>query len=73
MMHYESAQAQMEEQMRKAAIWRMQRVAIEARKQARKHARKSARTTSWLDAISKALGGNAGRSADGVGDSFSDN
>ena len=55
---YESVQARMEEQMRKAAVWRMKRAALDVHKQTRKNVRKNQRTGSWLAAISKALGGN---------------
>lgn len=71
MINYESAQAHMEEQMRKAAVWRMQRVAMDARKQNRKNVRKSHRSGSWIASISKAFGGNV-KSTDAA-DSFSNN
>jgi len=72
MVNYESAQAHMEEQMRKAAVWRMQRAAVDARKATRKNSRKAEKTGSWIAAISRAFGGNFKGSADGA-DSFSDN
>ncbi len=85
MVHYETAQAHMEDQMRKAAVWRMQRAAMDARKAARKTAHKHAgkqengaqRSGSWMDTIRKAFGGNiTGGSLHGdpeAADSFSGN
>jgi hypothetical protein len=72
MVHYESAQAHMEEQMRKAAVWRMQRAALDARKAARKSTHKAKRSGSWIAAISKAFGGNFKGETEAA-DSFSDN
>lgn len=72
MVSYESAQAHMEEQMRKAAVWRMQRTAMEARKAASGHAPKVERSASWIAAISKAFGGNFLGKGDAA-DSFSNN
>lgn len=51
---YEMAQAQVEDQMRKAAVWRMQRAAMDGRKRATKSA--SAKG-SWLNAIRNAFSG----------------
>lgn len=72
MVSYESAQAHMEEQMRKAAVWRMQRTAMDARRAARKHAPKVEQSASWIAAISRAFGGNFMGKEDAA-DSFSNN
>jgi protein subunit release factor B len=59
MVQYESAQAQMEEQMRKAAVWRMQRTAMDAHKANRKQAKASQKRGSWMNTIRQAPSGRA--------------
>lgn len=72
MVSYETALAHMQEQMRKAAVWRMQRTAIDARRAIRRDTRKAEGTGSWIAAISRAFGGDFKSSANAT-DSFSDN
>lgn len=53
---YEAAQARMKEQMRKAAVWRMQRAAIDAHKHSDTTPAASGKPA-WISAISRAFGG----------------